>query len=168
MVFAENTSDPEAVQQLGFTPAEISVDIRKLLRSNAPQKHLMRGSTIEFSQELTRLEVQSGADIDDALIRACEDADIVVTGPLTSLRALWIVERSGQPLTGCLPYPIEHSRQFPSPHIVDRPIPQGIPSTSHPRRIRAVLPPHQSGKHPAHRMATRLTGLGPQWSHTTA
>ncbi|MRH86141.1 glycosyltransferase [Nocardia sp. SYP-A9097] len=129
VVVAANKNNLEAVRRAGITAVPIPVDIRAFLSSPAAQRFLFANGILdlpgklEFARRIARLEAIRGGEVDDALIQACEGADLVVTGPMIFARAQTITERSGQPLVGCLPFPIERSREFSSPHIYDRPLP---------------------------------------------
>ncbi|MEU6562212.1 glycosyltransferase [Nocardia nova] len=129
VVMAVNKNNLAAVEGAGITPVKIPVDIRAFLASPAAQQFLYPNGILDirgklgFARKLARLEAGRDSYVNEALITACEGADIIVTGALVFARAQSIVERSGQPLVGCIPYPIERSREFSSPHVWHRPLP---------------------------------------------
>ncbi|MFB8007975.1 glycosyltransferase [Nocardia sp. NPDC056000] len=129
VVVAANTNNIAAVHGAGIDAVRIPVDIRAFLGSPAAQRFLYANGILDlpgklrFARKIARLDASRGGYVDDALITACAGADIVVTGPLTFARALTVVEASGQPLVGCLPYPLEGSSEFSSPNIAGRPLP---------------------------------------------
>ncbi|MFB8007966.1 glycosyltransferase [Nocardia sp. NPDC056000] len=120
VVVAANSNNLEVVNRAGISAYEIPIDTRELLESTRMRRLLLSGRAAQFAWESARFEAAHGAAMDQAMIGAAAGADVVVTGPLTAVAALSIVEAGGQALVGCFPYPVERTREFPSPFITER------------------------------------------------
>lgn len=88
-------------------------------------------SIVKFGREVARMEARDGAAIDEALIAGCEGADVVVTSPMTTLRAQCIVERNEQPLIVNLPYPLERSSTYHPSFLGDYSLPSFLRRPAH-------------------------------------
>ncbi|WP_194852706.1 glycosyltransferase [Nocardia sp. SYP-A9097] len=120
VVVAANSNNLGVVHRAGLESYEIPVDTRELLESPKMQRLLLSGRSSQFGREIARFEAVHGPAMDAAMIEAARDADVLVTGPLTAMSALSIAEAGDQALVGCFPYPVERTREFPSPFVVER------------------------------------------------
>jgi sterol 3beta-glucosyltransferase len=106
-VLTTNTANVARAQAAGFETCEIPADLTRILR-----EFMASRSLVKFGVEMARFEADYGSAIDEALIAGCSGADVVVSGPMTLVRAQSITEWGGQPLVANLPYPLERSSQF--------------------------------------------------------
>ncbi|RMI33424.1 glycosyltransferase [Nocardia stercoris] len=125
VVVAANTNNVEPSRRVGFETVELPVDLLKFLSSGAAQQSLVAGNTVRFTRALAKLEAEHAEALDEAHIRACDGADLIVTGPLSLGRALAITGRSGQQLAMHLPFPIDRTAEYASPFVTGRHLPTG-------------------------------------------
>lgn len=65
----------------------IPIDSREFFASERGRSILAAGKTTMFLKELGRQEARQREVLDDALIQACQGADLVMSGMLTAVRA---------------------------------------------------------------------------------
>ncbi|MBB5917366.1 UDP:flavonoid glycosyltransferase YjiC (YdhE family) [Nocardia transvalensis] len=123
---AANADNVEAVTTAGFDVHEIPTDIRAFLRSDIVARLLRSGGQATFTRAFAKMERESGAAVDEALISACAGADIILSGPVTLAVAQCIVERTGQPLVAHMPFPLGRSREYAPPLLTGRTVPTGF------------------------------------------
>ncbi|MGS2810682.1 glycosyltransferase [Nocardia sp. MW-W600-9] len=118
----ENYAD--VVRRSGFTPHVIPFNSAELLESPAAKRALSSGKTLPFVRiMLDTVEIMAGERgerMHQVLTEACEDAEVIVSCASTLPWAMERGEKTGQRVVGCLPYPLERTREFPSSFMVKK------------------------------------------------
>ena len=123
VVFATPVNLAATVRAGGFEAAPIPIDSQAFLSSDEGRQFLANGRTTTFLRRLAEEETAKRDGLDEALIEASVDADVVVTGVLALTRAAAITERSGQPLVVLSTLPFEPTGDFPCPYLVHGDLP---------------------------------------------
>ena len=98
---AANQDHAELVRRLGFESHVSPVDVSAFFQSREAKEFLENGrptSGARAAAQWARWEARSRTKIEDALIAACDGADLVVATGMTLSRAIAITELSGQPM----------------------------------------------------------------------
>ena len=122
-MFATPINLAATVRAGGFEAAPIPIDSQAFLSSDEGRQFLANGRTTTFLRRLAEEETAKRDGLDEALIEASVDADVVVTGVLALTRAAAITERSGQPLVVLSTLPFEPTGDFPCPYLVHGDLP---------------------------------------------
>jgi len=113
-------------EQAGLRTIPIPIDSQEFFASERGRSILAAGKTTLFLKELGRQEARQREALDDALIQACQGADLVVSGVLTAVRAASIAEAAGQRLLLVYTLPLAPIRQYASPYLLPgRTLPAG-------------------------------------------
>jgi sterol 3beta-glucosyltransferase len=127
-------------EQAGLRTVPIPIDSQEFFASQRGRSILAAGKTTVFLKELGRQETQHRQGLDDALIRACQGADLVVASVLTAMRAASITQAGGQRLLLVYTLPIEPTGLYPSPYLLPgRAIPTGLARRGSHRLFEAVF-----------------------------
>ncbi|MEV6218373.1 glycosyltransferase [Nocardia sp. NPDC051833] len=114
----------EVVRRSGFEPHVIPFNSAELLESPAAKRALSSGKTLPFVRiMLDTVKIMTGERgerMHQVLTEACEGADVIVSCASTLPWAMERGEKTGQRVVGCLPYPLERTREFPSSFMVKK------------------------------------------------
>jgi sterol 3beta-glucosyltransferase len=106
------------VRKAGFEPRVIPFDAAELLDTTAAKRALASGKTLPFIRIMLDtvriIEGERGVAMHEVLARTCGSADVVVACASTLPWAMEFREKTGTPVIGCLPYPLERTDEFPS------------------------------------------------------
>jgi sterol 3beta-glucosyltransferase len=106
------------VRKAGFEPRVIPFDAAELLETTAAKRALASGKTLPFIRIMLDtvriIEGERGVAMHEVLARTCASADVVVACASTLPWAMEFREKTGTPVIGCLPYPLERTDEFPS------------------------------------------------------
>ncbi|WP_280241397.1 glycosyltransferase [Nocardia abscessus] len=106
------------VRNADFEPHVIPFDAAELLETPAATRALASGRTLPFIRIMLDtvkiIEGGRGVAMHEVLAKACADADVVVACASTLPWAMEFREKTGTPVIGCLPYPLERTGEFPS------------------------------------------------------
>ncbi|MEV6102882.1 glycosyltransferase [Nocardia sp. NPDC051981] len=118
----ENYAD--VVRRSGFEPHVIPFNSAELLESPAAKRGLSSGNPLPFLQIMRDtvkiMAGERGEQMVQVLNDACESADVIVSCASTLPWAMERREKTGQPVIGGLPYPLERTAEFPSSFMAKR------------------------------------------------
>ncbi|HUS21524.1 MAG TPA: glycosyltransferase [Aeromicrobium sp.] len=117
---AANQDHAELVRRLGFESHVYPVDIAAFFQSREAKEFLANGrstSAARAAARWARWEARSRTKMEDALIAACDGADLVVATGMTLSRAIAITERSGQPMKVVYMHPYWPTGDYPTPFL---------------------------------------------------
>ncbi|MBF6206643.1 MULTISPECIES: glycosyltransferase [Nocardia] len=101
-----------------FEPHVIPFDAAELLETTEAKRALASGKTLPFVRIMLDtvkiIEGSRGVAMHEVLVKACAAADVVVACASTLPWAMDFREKTGTPVIGCLPYPLERTDEFPS------------------------------------------------------
>ncbi|MBF6353226.1 glycosyltransferase family 1 protein [Nocardia higoensis] len=110
------------VRAAGFEPVVIPFNSAELLETEAAKRALSSGATLPFVKiMLDTVKIMAGERgerMHEALATAADSADILVVCASILPWAMDRRELTGQPVVGCLPYPLERTEEFPSSFMV--------------------------------------------------
>ncbi|HLS75781.1 MAG TPA: glycosyltransferase [Nocardia sp.] len=110
------------VRAAGFDPVVIPFNSAELLETDDARRALSSGATLPFVKiMLDTVKIMAGERgerMHEALARASESAEILVVCASILPWAMDRGELTGQPVVGCLPYPLERTTEFPSSFMV--------------------------------------------------
>ena len=112
-----NCDHTDLVQRLGFESHSYPVDLAAFFQSRKAKEFLANGRSTSAAKAAAQWEATSRTEMEDALISACDGADLVVATGLTRSRAMAITERSGQPMTVLYMHPYWPTGDFPTPFL---------------------------------------------------
>ncbi|WP_332642525.1 glycosyltransferase [Aeromicrobium sp.] len=118
-----NQDHTAVVQRLGFESHSYPVDMAAFFRTREAREFLASGRSTSAARAAARWEAASRTEMEDALVAACDGADLVVATGLTLSRAIAITERSGQRLAVLYMHPYWPTGDFPTPFLRVPPLP---------------------------------------------
>lgn len=114
------TSSADWVRCSGIELAELPVDVQALFAAEEARRMLARGDILSFFCWLARVEDDYRERLRQVILEATQDADAILTHPLTEDRAAAVGAARRIPVVPVYFYPLVPSRHFPSAFISTR------------------------------------------------
>jgi sterol 3beta-glucosyltransferase len=113
------------IEQAGLPATAIPIDSQEFMSSREGREILSAGRTTLFLRELGKRETAARAGIDDAILEACEGADVVIASVLLVARAWQVTQHTRQRLMPVFTMPLLPTVDYPSPFLARGHLPSG-------------------------------------------